>query len=89
MESFEDLGEKHPADIEDPEVVKSGVEYDPLTGLYFYRTRVGDQDVVTPFSMTESEYLDHSMKESLRHYWNQRVAEETETQKKKKFSKFY
>jgi cell surface protein SprA len=86
MESFEDLGEKHPADLEDPEVVKSGVEYDPLTGLYFYRTRVGDQDVVTPFSMTESEYLDHSMKESLRHYWNQRVAEETETQKKKKFS---
>ena len=82
----ESMDEKYPIDVPDPSGVNSGIEFDPTTGLYFFRTKVGDEDLVTPFSMTEDEYMDYSTKQSMRDYWRDRISEETNREKSKKFS---
>lgn len=82
----ESMDEKYPIDVPDPSGVSSGIEFDPTTGLYFFRTKVGDEDLVTPFSMTEDEYMDYSTKQSMRDYWRDRISEETNREKSKKFS---
>lgn len=86
MQSYEDLSTITPMDLKNPKNVTSGVDYDPLTSLYFFHEKVGDMDVVTPFSMTQQEYLDYSQKQSLRDYWRDKTAKDTETDKKKAFS---
>lgn len=86
LESFEDIGQEHPMDLDNPSNISTQVEYDPVTGLYFFRNKVGDMDIVTPYSMTEDEYMDYSMKQSMREYWKERAASEVATDKDKKFS---
>jgi cell surface protein SprA len=83
LDSYEDLTQQTPIDLKNPSNVKEFVEYDPATGLYFFRNQVGDMDVVTPFAMNEDEYMDYSMKQSMRNYWQDKVRTETEQSKAK------
>ena len=62
------------------------VEYDPQTGLYFFRSKLGDDDVVTPLSMSQDEYMTWSEKEAMRNYWKERNRQEAENEKNKKIS---
>lgn len=82
--TYEDLQQKSPADLRDPSNVKHVVDYDPESGLYIYRTKVGDMDVSTPFVLDESEYRDQQLHESMNDYWNQKNAENVD--KGNKFS---
>ena len=85
-ETYEDIGDSGAVELATPSAVNSGVEYDPQTGLYFFRTRVGDEDIVTPFSMSESEYMNHAQRESMRAYYQDRIASETAEERNRKFS---
>jgi len=85
-ETYEDIGDSGAVELATPSAVNSGVEYDPRTGLYFFRTRVGDEDIVTPFSMSESEYMNHAQRESMRAYYQDRIASETAEERNRKFS---
>ncbi len=76
LDSYDDLNQKSPMDLKDPSNMKQGAEYDPVTGLYFFRNKVGDMDVVTPYSMTQDEYMDYSTKQAMRNYWNEKVKNE-------------
>ncbi len=67
--TYEDLQYQSPADLQDPSNVRSEVEYDPHSGLYIFRTKVGDMEVTTPFVMDESEYQDYSLQRSMSAYW--------------------
>lgn len=40
-------------DLQDPENVTTTVEYQPETGTYVLRTRIGDLDVSTPYLLTQ------------------------------------
>lgn len=86
LDTYEDLGQTHSMDLKDPENIKEVIEFDPLTNTYFFKTKVGNMDVVTPYSMTRDEYMDFSMKQSMRSYWAERNRAETENDKKKEFS---
>ena len=86
IETYDDLNKKYPMDLKDPKNYSSDVQYDPATGLYMFRTKVGDMDVATPFSMTESQYKDYSLQQSMRRYWRGRAEAETKNEKDKKFS---
>ncbi|MDR2627478.1 MAG: cell surface protein SprA, partial [Dysgonamonadaceae bacterium] len=88
-DTYEDIHKPHPVDLKTPENVKSEVEYDPKTNRYLLRTKIGDMEVVTPFSMTSGEYLDYRERQSRNSYFLQKNREEKENDgKKEKISPF-
>ena len=57
--SYEDLLSTPPAyTLPVPDNVVTSVEYDADLGLYLIRTRVGESDIVTPFSLTPLQYME-------------------------------
>lgn len=68
--TYEDLQNNgSPADLRMPENVNQTVEYDPNTGMYIFTTKVGDMDISTPFVLTDREYEDYSLRQSMNSYW--------------------
>ena len=67
--TYQDLKDNPPADLRTPSNIKTSVEYDPKTNLYIFRTKVGDQEVSTPFSLTPQEYMDYTLKQSMANYF--------------------
>ncbi|MDL2262441.1 cell surface protein SprA [Bacteroidales bacterium OttesenSCG-928-I21] len=65
-----------PVDLKDPDNIKSTVEYDPQTGHYVFRTKVGDEDISTPYVLNSDEYKEYSMQKSMQDYWRQKTAAE-------------
>lgn len=68
----EDVTTEYPLDAPQPSNYKSVVEYDTRTGLYMFRTYVGNMEVTTPLSMTEQEYSKFSAQNEMREYWKQK-----------------
>ncbi|MBO5989214.1 MAG: cell surface protein SprA [Paludibacteraceae bacterium] len=67
--TYEDLQQRSPADLKTPENIKSSVVYDPDNELYIFTTKVGDMDISTPFVLSESEYYDYALRQSMNSYW--------------------
>ena len=72
--SHEERERPAPVDLQEPDNVKTSVEYDPLTGHYIFRTRVGDEDVASPYVLNSDEYREYSMQRSMNEYWRQKNA---------------
>ncbi len=80
------LGQEFSADLSTPSNVRTVTEFDPETGYYVIRTRVGDMDISTPFLLTEQQYNDWQMRRSMQQYYNKRNSElATESKDKKPF----
>ena len=62
-------------DLQDPENVNTTIEYDPLTGGYVLRTRMGDVDIATPYMMTAEEYRTYSEKQEMGKFWQAKISE--------------
>ncbi|MCL1944168.1 MAG: cell surface protein SprA [Candidatus Azobacteroides sp.] len=88
IESYEDLNQTHPVDLENPENIKTVIEYDPASGNYIMRTKVGDMEVGTPFMLTPDEYQEYSLRESMRDYWRSRDEESSPDASKKRKTPF-
>ena len=71
-ETYQDVEKQHPIDLHDPENVKTIIEYDPLLDRYLLRTKVGEDDITTPVSMTVSEYLDYTIRQSMGAYFKEK-----------------
>ena len=71
---YKDFVGKRPIDFETPENVKTEIEYDPKTKLYIFRTKIGDSEVATPFSMSADEYMSYTLKQSMANYFRERDA---------------
>ncbi len=82
VENYEDVIQKHPVDLKTPENLKSEFEYDPVTDSYLMRTKIGETEVVTPFSMTREQYLQYTMDQSLQQYFRKKNEEEYQNQDK-------
>jgi cell surface protein SprA len=63
---------RYPMDLKDPDNIKSTIVYDPATGNYFFYTKVGTMDIISPTSLNGEEYQNYSMQKSMREYWRQR-----------------
>lgn len=63
-------------DLENPSNVTDDVIYDPVTGQYILRSRIGENiDYRPPMSMSLDEYLDYDMEKSMKTYWLEKNSE--------------
>lgn len=59
--------------LNDPSNIKPEVEYDPETGEYTVKQRMGSLDYRTPYTMPLDEYLKWDQDRALRQYWTERA----------------
>ena len=86
-ESYDDLKEgEYAADLKDPSNITTTAEYDYETGCYVIHTRVGDNDIVTPFILSADEYNNVTMRQSMMEYYRQKNAESAEEKAKNPFN---
>ncbi|MGB3800741.1 MAG: cell surface protein SprA, partial [Lewinella sp.] len=57
-------------DLQDPAAVEKTVEYDPATGQYIVRERIGEINFRPPTYLTFDEYLEYRQREDQRRYFN-------------------
>ncbi len=77
------MEEQFAADLQTPSNIKTVAEFDPATGFYVIRTKLGDTDITTPFLLTEKQYENWQLRRSLQEYYqerNQQLAEDKEKQ---------
>lgn len=83
-QTYEDLmRDQFAADLTTPSNVKTEVEYDPATGFYVIRTKVGDTEIATPLMLSEKQYNDWQLRRQLQEYYqdrNQQLVQNTEKQ---------
>ena len=62
-------------DLQDPNNITTTVEYQPETGTYVIRTKMGDTDITTPYMLTQDEYNHYAERQIMHHYWQQKIGE--------------
>ena len=70
-------------DLEDPNNISTTVEYQPETGTYVIRTRMGDTDITTPYMLTQEEYNHFAERQIMHKYWQQKISEVEHNNEKK------
>lgn len=87
--SYEALMEdQFAADLSTPSNIRTVAEYDPTTGFYVVRTRLGDSEITTPFLLTEKQYNDWQLRQSLQEYYQERNQTLVEDKEKQPFNIF-
>lgn len=75
-QSYEDLMEQEfAADLSTPSNITTTAEYDPDLGCYVVRTRLGEQDIVTPFFLSQDQYNAWQNRMAMRNYFRERNSE--------------
>lgn len=59
-------------DLSTPSNIITSADYDPTTGCYIVRTRVGGIDVATPFMLTPAQYNNWQFRRSMQKYYRER-----------------
>jgi cell surface protein SprA len=85
-EDYGDVLKEVPADLNEPENVKTSVEYDINSGTYLFRTKVGDMEVGTPLMLSPEEYRNYDMRQSLRMYFRKKNEESFLAEANKEFN---
>ncbi|MDR9486872.1 cell surface protein SprA [Salibacter sp.] len=71
-----------PMDLDDPSNIKKELIYDPETGKYYYKQKLGNSLNYRPENyMTFDEYRNYKDKEATSKYWSDKVAAENEFNK--------
>ena len=83
-QNYGELSTPHSSlDFNDPENIKTSVEYQPETGTYVIRTRVGETDITTPYLLTQEEYNQYAERQIMQRYWQQKIGEVEHNNEKK------
>ena len=69
---FDDLNNKSPLYLSDPDNFETEIIYDPVTGQYTFKRRIGQFYYDTPSTLTQSEYFDYQNKKGIQEYWKER-----------------
>ena len=67
--------------LKKPSNIQTVIEYDPISGDYLISEKVGGMDYRLPLSMTREEFLKNDLRESIDHYWRDRMAQNSLDQK--------
>ena len=87
--NYENLMEdQFAADLATPSNIKTVAEFDPETGYYVIRTKLGDTDIATPFLLSEKQYDNWQLRRSLQEYYQQKNQELSENKQKEPFNIF-
>ena len=70
-------------DLRDPDNITTTVEYQPETGTYVIRTKMGDTDITTPYMLTQDEYNHYAERQLMHKYWQQKIGEVEHNNEKK------
>ena len=73
-------------DLDMPSNIKTTAEYDPATGCYVVRTRVGDMDIATPFMLSKGQYDNWQLRRSMQQYYRERNSIVSENKDKQPFN---
>lgn len=88
-QSYEDLtGSEYAADLATPSNITTEAEYDPETGCYVVRTKMGDMEIATPFILSANQYEDWQLRESMQRYYRERNLALVEDKEKEPFNIF-
>ena len=80
--TYDDLSESERSiDLKNPSNITTEAEYDYETGCYVIRTKLGDNEIATPFMLSSDEYNNLVLKQSMQEYYRTKNAE---LQQKKK-----
>lgn len=63
--------------------IQTAVEYQPETGTYLMRTKIGDVEVATPYLLTQEEYNQYAERQIMHRYWQQKISEVEHNNEKK------
>ena len=70
-------------DLRDPDNITTTVEYQPESGTYIIRTKMGDTDITTPYMLTQDEYNRYAEQQMMHRYWQQKIGEVEHNNEKK------
>lgn len=88
-QNYEELMEdQFAADLASPSNISTQAEFDPETGYYVVRTKLGDHEIATPFLLSESQYNNWQLRRSLQEYYRERNMELQEKRDKEPFNIF-
>lgn len=85
-EEYRDVKNVYPIDLSTPQNFKSDFEYNPRTGKYELRTKIGDEDIETPLTLTPDEYYRYSLQKSMSLFYRDKYAAEFDSMAGKKDS---
>ncbi|MCH5222423.1 MAG: cell surface protein SprA [Muribaculaceae bacterium] len=80
------IGKEYAMDLNTPSNITLEPEYDPETGRYILHSRVGGQDIITPFMMTAEEYNNIVNRREMFEYFQQRNSEIFNNNEKEAFN---
>ena len=69
---LQDLNNKSPLYLSDPDNFQTEIIYDPLTGQYTFKRRIGEFYYDTPTTLTQSEYFEYQNRKGIQEYWKER-----------------
>ncbi|MDR1610327.1 MAG: cell surface protein SprA, partial [Candidatus Symbiothrix sp.] len=75
-ETYKDVKDIYPIDLSTPQNFKSDFEYNPATNRYELRTKIGNEDLSTPLTLTPDEYYKYSLKKSMDLFYKDKYAAE-------------
>lgn len=86
--SYSDVqgSDEYSLDLKSPSNIVTEAEYDYETGCYVVRTRLGEQDIVTPFILSADEYNNLYLRQSMLEYYRTKYAETAEEKEKNPFN---
>ena len=79
IDNYEDLVAERPLDLQTPNNVKTEVEFDPTTGCYIIRTKVGDMEISSPFMLSPEEYQNYTLEKEMQENWRKKNSEKFES----------
>ncbi|OIP84554.1 MAG: cell surface protein SprA [Porphyromonadaceae bacterium CG2_30_38_12] len=72
LQTVEDLKAVYPMDNKLPNNIKTEIEFDEKSGNYVFRTKTGDMEISTPFTMSSEEYQSYSYQKEQLDYWKEK-----------------
>nr|WP_246392390.1 cell surface protein SprA [Microbacter margulisiae] len=81
-----DLLKKYPVDLKTPQNIQSTIVYNPGDEQYYFFTKVGNMNIVSPVIMDSAQYMRYSMEKSMQSYWRQ-LNDSTRQTEDQKFAK--
>ena len=69
---IEDLYHQSPLYLSDPDNITTEIIYDPVTGQYTFKRRVGEFYCDMPSTLSQSEYFEYQNRKGIQEYWKER-----------------
>ncbi len=73
-------------DLNTPVNMVTTADYDPATGCYVVRTKIGEIDIATPFMLTAEQYNNWQLRRSMQRYYRERNQALVENKEKQPFN---